>query len=243
MRFLFPGVALVALAACQTTVPDSGAGVGFGDYTEYQQERARRDAMLAGQAVPGPQAVSSEPLSATGATSVASTQPGADVAAETAATLAATRANSGQQPLDASPNNPPPVQLNNPGISDENDFQTVTAERSIQDDAARQAALRANYQQIQPTAVPNRVGSIGPNIVEYALSTNNPVGASKYRRSGLNAQARYQKNCAKYPSPDMAQQEFLEKGGPEKDRLGLDPDGDGYACTWDPRPFRAAKNG
>ena len=41
-------------------------------------------------------------------------------------------------------------------------------------------------------------------------------------------------------APTPAQQAFLEAGGPERDRKGLDPDGDGYACAWDPTPFRAA---
>ena len=44
-------------------------------------------------------------------------------------------------------------------------------------------------------------------------------------------------------SPDQAQIDFLSKGGPERDRLSLDPDGDGYACGWDPRPFRKAVGG
>mgnify|MGYP000454045377 CR=1 FL=1 len=46
--------------------------------------------------------------------------------------------------------------------------------------------------------------------------------------------------CAKYASADLAQEDFLQRGGPERDRKGLDPDGDGYACNWDPTPFRAA---
>ncbi len=29
-------------------------------------------------------------------------------------------------------------------------------------------------------------------------------------------------------------------GGPERDQFGIDPDGDGYACRWDPSPFRKA---
>jgi hypothetical protein len=238
-------VAFIGLAACDTTVPDSGAGVGFGDYATYQQQQAAREAQLRGQAVPPAQAISGEtvgagaPMSATGTTGTAE----GDLAKETEAVLAATRANSGTAPVNASPSNPPPVQLNNPGISDENDFGAVGARRSRQDDAALRAAQAAQYEQIQPTALPSRAGSGGPSIVEYALSTSHPVGASRYKRVGLNLQARYQTNCAKYPSPDLAQQEFLEKGGPDKDRLGLDPDGDGYACSWDPAPFRTAKNG
>ena len=33
---------------------------------------------------------------------------------------------------------------------------------------------------------------------------------------------------------------FLEAGGPKRDRKALDPDGDGYACGWDPAPYRRA---
>ena len=245
MRFILLTTAVpavLALAACEPAVPDSGQGVGFGDYASYQQQQAARDAALRRSAVPPTTAVSDEtpgaaPLTAT------STNPGADVARETEAVLAATRANSGRAPVDASPNNPEPLQLNNPGISDENDFSAVGSRRTIQDDAALRAQQQAQFEVIQPTAMPKRTGGSGPNIVEYALSTSHPVGASRYRRIGINLQARYQSNCAKFPSPDLAQAEFLEKGGPEKDRLGLDPDGDGYACSWDPAPFRTAKNG
>jgi hypothetical protein len=42
------------------------------------------------------------------------------------------------------------------------------------------------------------------------------------------------------PSDDLAQEAFLSEGGPERDRLGVDPDGDGFACRWDPTPFRRA---
>ena len=245
MRYFLCSAALVALAACEPTVPDSGAGVGFGDYESYQQQRAARDAQLRGQALPPAQVVSAEtPGSGAPRSALTSQPPGSDVAQETQAVLAATRANSGQRPLDASPSNPAPVQVNNPsGISNENDFGAVGARRTIQDDAALRAQQQAQYQQIQPTAVPQRAGSSGPSIVDYALKTSHPVGASQYRRIGVNLQARSVKNCARYPSPDLAQSAFLAKGGPSKDRLGLDPDGDGYACSWDPTPFRKAKSG
>ena len=241
MRYILGSVALVALSACEPTVPDSGAGVGFGDYASYQEQQAAREAQLRGQAVPSAPNVSSETLSSGSGTAPAQ---GADLARDTQAVLAATRSNSGQAPVDASPSNPAPVQVNNPvGISNENDFGAVDARRSIEDDAALRAQQQAQYQVIQPTAMPQRTGSSGPSIVEYALSTSHPVGASQYRRTGFNLQARYTTNCAKYPSPDLAQAEFLAKGGPAKDRLGLDPDGDGYACSWNPAPFRKAKSG
>ncbi len=92
-----------------------------------------------------------------------------------------------------------------------------------------------------PEAVPNRPRGSGTNIVAFALATSNPVGQKVYNRSGRFNQDRYRKACARYGSSDQAQTAFLEAGGPERDRRGLDPDGDGFACFWDPTPFRAAR--
>ncbi|MEQ9695661.1 hypothetical protein [Shimia sp. SDUM112013] len=143
----------------------------------------------------------------------------------------------------ASPSNPAPVLMNNPGLSNENDFAAVGARRSIDDDAARLANAKANYQVISPTAVPKRQGNGAPNIVAYALQTKNPVGTKVYTRVGLKNASRHEQACAAYPSANEAQAAFLAKGGPKRDRLGLDPDGDGFACKWDPAPYRAAAGG
>ncbi|SLN39805.1 hypothetical protein ROG8370_01655 [Roseovarius gaetbuli] len=243
MRLILGSVALAALTACAPAVPDSGAGVGFQDYSQYQREKAARDAALAGSALPAPNAVSSEPLGAIppGATSA---QPGADVAADARAALQATAANSGQPILQASPSNPAPEGvMNSAGISRENSFEAVGEQRSIEDDASRIAQNRAQYQVIAPEAVGNRPGDVGPNIVAYALATKHPVGTLVYRRVGINKTGKFERNCAEYASPDLAQVEFLKRGGPERDRLGLDPDGDGYACGWNPAPFRKAVGG
>ncbi|OWU86620.1 hypothetical protein ATO6_07520 [Oceanicola sp. 22II-s10i] len=258
MRFLTSGLALTAaavLAACTQQVPDSGAGVGFNEYDSYV---ARREAELRGQSVaalPPAQAVSSEtlgsapagaPMSATGGalngTAPATTggDSPSDIARETQAALAASSANSGQTPVQADPNNPPPEAVNSFGISRENDFGAVGEQRSIEDDKQRIASVRSQYQQVQPTALPERTDT-GPNLVTYALSTNNQPGQKVYSRSGFTSAERSRANCGRYASPDLAQSDFLKSGGPERDRKGLDPDGDGFACTWDPRPFRNAR--
>ncbi len=133
--------------------------------------------------------------------------------------------------------------MNNPGISDEQNFEAVSARESIQSDAERIAANREAYVVIQPTSLPTRPDGGGPNIVAYALATNHPVGVQLYPRTGLNAENRFLRACGSYASSDLAQEDFLARGGPERDRLGVDPDGDGYACYWDPTPFRAARIG
>ena len=251
MRNCLSILALLGLAACAPEVPDSGAGVGFGDYDAFRAQQAAREAQLsAPAALPSPRAVSTETLSATapGSTGLptAPVPSGSDAPTDEAERLAAATAaalNSGRQPLEASPSNPPPAVVNSAGISEETNFDAVSAQRSIQDDAARRAALAAQYQVIQPTAVPTRPGNAGPNIVDYALSTTNSPGQQVHRRINIASAQRYAANCAKYPSPDLAQQDFLSRGGPRTDRLGLDPDGDGFACSWDPSPFRRARGG
>jgi hypothetical protein len=243
MRFLMLSVAALALAACEPTIPDSaagvpdtGRGVGFGDYKEYQ---ARREAALnGGQAstgvtsLPGPNDVQAQTLPSSGTSNGDEAR-----AAQQAAEL-----NSGVSPVEASPSNPAPqVVTNAAGISDENNFDAVAAQRDIGADAALLAQNRARYQLVAPTDLPVRSGSNRPNIVEYALRTTNPVGVALYKRSSFRAEAKFQRACAAFPSSDVAQEEFLALGGPEKDRKGMDPDGDGFACGWTPAPFRAAR--
>lgn len=219
------------VAACAPTVPDSASGVGFDSYAEFRAREAAREQALQGgsAAFPPPADVASAPLDAVGDANSPER-----IAAETAAAL-----NSGQAPVQASPSNPAPVAVNEVGISQENNFEEVSDLRSIESDAAQIARNRAQYQVIQPTDLPRRSGESGPNIVQYALRTTNPKGVSLYRRSSLNFQ-NHERNCAEYPSADQAQMDFLARGGPQRDRRGLDPDGDGFACDWDPRPFRAA---
>lgn len=211
MRVILLSCALGALVACSPTVPDSGAGVGFDN---YDRARAARDAELTGTALPAPGAVSSTPLEATGGA----------VAAAPAATDAAPAGTGGSA-----------------AISDEQDFGAVSARETIESDAARIAANRQAYVQIEPTDLPSRPGGSGPSIVAFALATNNPVGAQLYDRSRLSGKARFNRNCAKYTSSDMAQQDFLARGGPRRDSKGIDPDGDGFACYWDPSPYRQAR--
>ena len=244
MRFILCSMALLGLAACDASIPDSNTGVGFGSYSDQRQQQAARDAALAGQGQPlaAPMAVSQEQpaiASANRAVPLGTDESEAErLAAETAAAL-----NSGETPVNATPANPAPqVALGPSGMSKENDFENVSTLRSIESDAQKIEQNRAQYEVVQPTALPTRPGDEGPNIVNYALSTSNPVGQQMYSRFAAS-EGRARRNCAKYPSPDQAQAAFLKKGGPQKDRLGVDPDGDGYACSWNPAPFRQVSGG
>lgn len=217
MRFPITILSILAMSACTATSPDKAAGVGFDGYTDYEQQRAQRDAQLSASVNDRtPNAISDEVV--TGQPLVGTTVPTTTTA-------------------------PRPTQ-NNSGISDEQDFSAVTGRESIESDRERLRAQGDSYQVIQPTALPTRSGgSSGPSIVDYALSTSNQRGQSVYKRSGAFAQSRFDKNCAKFGSSDLAQIEFLKSGGPKSDRKGIDPDGDGFACYWDPAPFRRAVGG
>ena len=167
---------------------------------------------------------------------------GNDLEAEAAASAAAQ--NSGIAPVQASPQNAAPeVVTGADGISNENNFDAVSAQRDIEDDAALIAQNRAQYQVIAPTDLPPRPNSSAPNIVAYALQTTNPKGVPLYDRSGRYDGNPVPRACGAYNSSDLAQEAFLSMGGPQRDRRGLDPDGDGFACAWDPAPFRAARGG
>jgi hypothetical protein len=149
----------------------------------------------------------------------------------------------GMAPMQTASADPMTGVRSNSGISDEQNFQAVTGRETIESDAQRRQAAIAAQQVIAPQPLPQRPAETGPNIVEYALNAPNVRGQAWYSRSMLASQSRFERNCAAYATADDAQRDFLARGGPERDRLGLDPDGDGFACGWDPAPFqRAARN-
>ena len=219
-----------ALAACDRSVPDdTGAGVGFGDYATYQQQQ--RQAQLNAATVPPTQT-----------SSILSPEPETVIPPSSSADLASLASAA----IDAA-EAPPPLESasaasSNNAISDEQDFDAVAARETIETDAERLARMAEQRVEVAPTALPDRPGSTGPNIVEYALSTTHPLGQQVHRRSGIGA-GRHEENCLSYQSADLAQQAFLALGGPERDRQALDPDGDGYACSWDPNIYRNAARG
>ena len=131
------------------------------------------------------------------------------------------------------------VDVNNPGISDEQDFEAVAGRETIESDAERLARQRAAYEVIQPEALPNDSGQI-PNIVAYALSTTNAVGQQIYARSG-GSETRTQRNCASYGSPGQAQEAFLAAAARNGTGRGSIPTATALPVRWDPTPFRAAR--
>ncbi len=213
-------LATASLAACSPPVPDDTSGVGFGSYDEYQQGQIVRDQQLrrGSPVVTGPlaaeQGAPQTEAQATAAAAVAAIQPG------------------GQSPVQTARVDP-----NNVAISDEQDFDAVASRQTIESDAQRRARQSAQYQVVQPTAVPERPTGGTPTPIEFALQVRHPLGQKVYSRSPFGA-GKLAENCAAYASPELAQDAFLKAGGPDKDSLKLDPDGDGYACAWNPGKYR-----
>ena len=259
IRLILMASALGALAACQPVLPESGAGApgrGVG-FDTSAAARAKLDAPLVVQSQTLPSSNAQDQAVQTGlavpiarpttqqtlaqialATPVPQTLPPASASAAGLSTGPRTSVVDGRDVVNASPSNPAPLAVNNAGISDENDFGAVSGRQSIESDKARIGANRAQYAVVQPTALPSRSGTKQPNVVAYALSTKHPRGTQVHRRLGFSSAAKTSRNCATYSTADEAQIDFLGRGGPTKDRLALDPDGDGYACGWNPSKYR-----
>lgn len=236
MRLGLAVACALALAACNPEIPDSAAGVGFGNYNSYasdryELQRAARNAQLTASVPTGsPEDTGAPPAIAA---------PG--------------------EPLNAmaAPLAPAPISVSAPIATAP---QTVSAAdlaaagigggAIIMPAAAPEAAIRREPQAVATAAtptpprpvqegVPARPADTGPDIVAYALNTTHSVGQPIYRRT-LASKSRAARRCDGYSSNDMAQLAFLESGGPQRDRHGIDPDGDGYACGWDPGLYRRA---
>lgn len=230
---------VLVLSACGQPSQPPATGAGFKTYEEYMREREAREAALRGefQVVQPPERTTSADTETEALVNDANAAiaTAGDPASETDA------ASDASQTVEAEAGLTEEQRQARAGISDEQDFDAVASRESIESDAERIAANRQQYVVIEPTDLPERPGNLGPSIVDYALATNNPVGQPLYSRLNLLSDSRFNRNCAKYSSSDLAQQDFLAKGGPQRDRMGLDPDGDGFACYWDPAPFRAAR--
>lgn len=246
MRLFLMFICLLPLAACQAPVPDSRAdAVGFESYAEFQRRRiAEQQARGARpvQTVQSPVQNPAIPFPGTGTGTPSAAELANAGVSGAAAIVAAT-----PQPVQPVLTQPAPVSVaqtpapaNGTSISDEQDFSAVASRETIASDRARIEQNKAQYQQIAPTALPARSGSSGPDIIEYAINAPNRLGQSIYKRSGLKL-SRSEKACARYATPEAAQQAFLKAGGPNRDGKNLDPDGDGFACYWDPTPFQKAR--
>jgi len=155
--------------------------------------------------------------------------------------FATTIENSLASPGVVNPGAPPLNAAGTPLDADTLNLTLYTIEQQkIDARIAEQQLLEARSQLVivQPTGVPQQDPAV--NIALYAQQTTNAVGEPVHRRNrsaGLGAGG-----CSRFQSADEAQRAFLASGGPERDPRNLDPDGDGFACRWDPTPYRLLRS-
>ena len=198
MRSTVMIVAVLGMAACTPVVPDSGAGVGFQDYNSYQPQSAPVapaptggfSAASAAAAIDA--AEGKAPLSAVNVPTTPIT-PLTQVAAAPAGETRGIIIGSGQRPRGNAPagirettSEMTGVSGSVAAVSDENDFEAVSARETIESDKARIERNRAQYQVDQPGALPQRSGGSDPNIVQFALSTTHSKGTQMYTRGGIH---------------------------------------------------------
>ena len=255
-------LALLGMAGCAAG-PDNlatmtNSGVGFGDYQRYLRDRSttpasrssipysvppesRTATILPPASMPASPPTTLDaipqreraPLSAMAST-LPPPQPQAPIATQTLAPTTTSVA-----PAPASIPAPAPVVAASAtaprgGVQDQQVYHAGEAQRITPQGAAPQQAP------IVTASIPAPSEHGGPNLMAYALSQTQAVGTETYRRINPLRWSRWENACLQYRNQDAAQQAFLEDGGPERDRGNLDPDGDGFACWWDPTPLRQA---
>jgi hypothetical protein len=235
---------MLGLAACAPSVPPQGAG--FSDFGTYQRNR---EAQLTGT-LPPPTGF--DPARVGAAIDAADRPVGAPLNAITPGAPvplgSSTGAVIGADPFD--PNRPrgnAPIGITetmsemggNVGISDEQDFTAVAPAR---DHRKRCAAHRAQPGAVSGGGTHCPAGAVGQHGAEHrgicAEPRRTPLASrcTTARASGSTRRKRPARAIARLTlrrRPSCA-------GGPRRDPLGLDPDGDGFACAWDPTPFRTA---
>lgn len=109
-------------------------------------------------------------------------------------------------------------------------------------DLTRAAAVpAASRTKVAAKAVPVKSGtpySGTPSVLaRYAQAERHNPGTTVYPRTAGSASTA-ERACRSYANSATAQTAFIAAGGPIIDPHGMDPDGDGFVCGWDPRPYR-----
>lgn len=265
MKRIFSAMAgLAALAACNNSEPAGGRGP-FDPLPRYPAPATLGGLPpRLGQTVPA-QTQQQAAISIPGETQVTGALPGPprsaiappptdpnsilaqDVTAALANTApAAAPAATGEGTEVATADSPPSV----PGAAeigiDPNDesINLALSSQEVQERqrAAAQQRREAAQQQlviVEPEAVPQQ--NINANVVAFARQTSHPVGTRTYNRPAFRSRSQAAAVCRRFETEDEAQRQFLANGGPTTDRYNLDPDGDGFACKFDPEKYRSLK--
>lgn len=138
----------------------------------------------------------------------------------------------GLEPMSGSAQSARDAELQNPASATEGTIvQTSAATHAIVPDAPGRIFVEVD------DGTSTSAQDSSTRVVAYAMNTTNPVGEKVYDRT-LPSEDRTARACSGYLTATDAQYAFLEAGGPQRDRLGLDPDGDGFACSFNPVVYR-----
>jgi hypothetical protein len=225
---LGPILALSGLAACDNTAPvgSRGAMIPSAGMSDYQRQLRAADSQRA-----IPYSIPPE----TGAPMAAPMAPLAPVAAAPLAPAPLPTTGAATATAAATPFAPAGTTARPAGVA----ANTFTPIPFGQRPAGAEIAPVGTTEIITVAAVPTGASG-GPNVVAYALQTTHSVGTERHRRLNPIRWMRWESACRAFTSQDAAQEAFLAAGGPERDPQSLDPDGDGFACWWDPQIYRAA---
>ena len=111
-------------------------------------------------------------------------------------------------------------------------------QQNLEKTAAAKFLLEARQKRtvVKPEEIEDLTKKLVINLALYARQTSNAVGKKIYNRVLVKKEKL--DPCLRFVSTEDAQRFFLEKGGPQKDFWNLDPDGDGFACKWNPEHYR-----
>ncbi len=121
---------------------------------------------------------------------------------------------------------------------DPNDIGSIAAGAIAEAEAQNAGPTGGVFDNLQPQQASDVLPApLIPRVAAFAIRTTHQPGQRQWRRNPFRRDGAAA--CSQFESRDLAQDRFLAEGGPERDPLGLDPDGDGFVCGFDPRELRA----
>ena len=127
------------------------------------------------------------------------------------------------------------------GLSENHNFIDLSlstlAQQNIEKERAAKKLEDARKERIEIEISNSSNSSDYVNVAKFARDTKNNKGEKIFTRLSFSIYDNWNE-CSKFKNKDEAQRSFLKDGGPFNDRFNLDPDGDGFACDWDPDIYR-----
>ena len=116
--------------------------------------------------------------------------------------------------------------------------QSTLAQQDIEKTQAKESLMEAREKRIiiLSNSEENLSQNSEVNVAVYARQTTHSIGDRKYTR--MKVKSKKIDPCLRFQTGDDAQRFFLSNSGPVKDFWNLDQDGDGFACKWNPEPYR-----